>query len=328
MTVTHPSLLDRLISVPRPRPGELALTEELGPKGRRLIAGLSLISLALVALAGYWMFGRLGQPTRLYPKGQYEPTLWAPFKLWSTWRFLWEGASNTLKAAAIGTILSLLIGVLMAALRHGGRSGPRMMAAAFLIVSVVMVIAVGALSEARFAAPAAVAFVVIGLLSFGRQTATAYTEFFRACALVTLIAAPFRFFGVTPFWSVVTGLTLYYSTTIAEVVRSALRSLPKGQSEAGLAIGLTDRQSMVAVMLPQAIRRALPNVLAQTASLLKDTSLGFVVTFRDLLAQSQTLAKNPDYDNYFPMLLVCAALYITLIGTINFIANRLQRRSR
>jgi glutamate transport system permease protein len=318
--------LDRVITVPRPRSGELALTEELGPKGKRLITAISTASLAVAVLAGFWMYRRLGQPTRLYPKGQYEPALWAPFKERTTWNFLWEGAQNTLKAAAVGTALSLIIGVLMAAMRHGGKSRPWIAPTAFLATSVVVVGVVGAFSEARFGALTAVACVVIGLLSFGRQTATAYTEFFRACALVTLIAAPFRFFDVTPFWSVVIGLTLYYSTTIAEVVRSALRSLPKGQSEAGLAIGLTDRQSMTTILLPQAIRRALPNVLAQTASLLKDTSLGFVVTFQDLLKQSQGAAKQ--FDNYFPMLLVCAGLYITLIGTINYIANRLQRRSR
>ena len=59
----------------------------------------------------------------------------------------------------------------------------------------------------------------------------------------------------------------------AEVVRSSLRSLSKGQTEAGLAIGLRESQAMRLVLLPQALRRALPNLFTQAASLLKDTSL-------------------------------------------------------
>jgi glutamate transport system permease protein len=326
MTSLQRSWTDRVLSVPRPRPGELALNEELGPKGKRFVGAFSALSLVAVAYAGWWIYRRLGQPTRLYPRGQYEPALWAPFKERTTWSFLWQGAANTLRAAGVGILLALIIGVLMAAVRHGGKRQPWQAAVAYLSVSVAVIAAVGKMFSERTAALATLGCLLLGLVLLGRQTATLYTEFFRACALVVLIGSPFNLFGVTPFWSVVTGLTLYYSTTIAEVVRSALRSLPKGQTEAGLAVGLTGRQSMTNILLPQAIQRALPNVLAQTASLLKDTSLGFAVTFRDLLAQSQTAGKQ--FDNYFPMLLVCAALYIALIGTINYIANRLQRRSR
>ncbi len=320
------SFSDRLLSVPRPKAGELVLTEELGPGGKRIVMVVSLLSLLIVAYSIYWMYGRLGEPTRLYPKGQYEPSLWAPFKQGTTWKFLWQGAKLTLAAAGVGTVFAMIIGVLMASLRHGGQTRKRSYALALLAGSIALVIAAGVLTSARIAALVAVACLIIGLVFFSRQSAAAYTEFFRACALVTLIASPFRFLQVSPFWSVVLGLTLYYSTTIAEVIRSALRSLPKGQTEAGLAVGLTNKQTMTTVLLPQGLKRALPNILTQTASLLKDTSLGFVVTFRDLLTQSQGAAKQ--FDNYFPMLLVCAALYITLIGFINFTATRLQRRSR
>jgi glutamate transport system permease protein len=279
------TFLDRILSVPRPQAGELAITEELGPKGKRNVAASTVVSLVLVVYGVWWMYKRLGAPTRLYPKGQFEPTLWSPFKQVDTWRALWRGLQNTLTAATAGIVCSLIIGVLMAALRHGSPKG-----------------------------------------SFIRGLSTGYVEFFRACALVLLIASPFRFFNVSPWKSVVIGLTLYYSTTIAEVTRSALRSLPKGQTEAGLAVGLTPRQTMTLVLLPQGLRRALPNLLTQTASLLKDTSLGFIVTFADLLSISTRLGK--EYDNYLPSLIVCAAIYIVIIGTINFIATRVQRNKR
>jgi glutamate transport system permease protein len=282
---TEPSFFDRLLSVPKPRAGDLSITEELGPRGRRNVAVATGVAALLVALSVWWMYQRLGQATRLYPKGQFEPILWEPFKKADTWRALWRGLQNTLTAAAAGIACSLIIGVLMAALRHGSAKG-----------------------------------------TIARAGSTLYVEFFRACALVLLIASPFRFFDVSPWKSVVIGLTLYYSTTIAEVTRSALRSLPNGQTEAGLAIGLSNRQTMTLVLLPQGLRRALPNLLTQTASLLKDTSLGFIVTFADLLSISTRLGK--ENDNYLPALLVCAAIYIVIIGSINFVATRVQRSKR
>jgi glutamate transport system permease protein len=329
-----PSLVERMLTVPRPRAGELAITEELGPKGKRNVLISAIVSLGLVAYGLWWMYNRLGAPTRLYPKGQFEPILWEPFKRSETWQGLWNGLQQTLSAAGVGIISSVLIGVAMAALRHGaGRMPLALVAGAVLGVLATLTGAAWWRGTSPFDAWTIswwgyliAATLVVLLILAPRYASTVYVEFFRACALVLLIASPFRFFGVDPWWSVVFGLTLYYSTTIAEVTRSALRSLPKGQTEAGLAIGLSESQTMTSVLLPQAIKRALPNLLTQTASLLKDTSLGFIVTFSDLLSISQRLAKAND--NYLPSLIVCAAIYIAVIGLINFTATRLQRSQR
>jgi glutamate transport system permease protein len=318
--------LSRMLSVPRPRAGELAITEELGPRGKRNITAITIASLGLVVLAGWWMYQRLNAPTRLYPDGQFQGDLWKPFTLATTWRFLWRGTWQTLSAAAVGIVCSLIVGTIMAALRHGAEKRR------WIVLAIFSLLLVGATSIAGVSFGRngmLIASIVVLLLGIGlvpQAASTLYVEFFRACALILLIASPFRFYGISPWRSVVIGLTLYYSTTIAEVTRSALRSLPKGQTEAGLAIGLTPRQTMTSILLPQGLKRALPNLLTQTASLLKDTSLGFIVTFRDLLAQSQTLGK--EYDNYLPTLIVCAGLYIAIIGSINFLANRVQRRQR
>jgi ABC-type amino acid transport system permease subunit len=338
------SFVDRLLSVPRPRAGELAITEELGPKGKRNIGLLTLLSLLGVAAAGWWMYNRLGAATRLYPNGQFEGILWEPFKQPDTWRALRNGTYQTLGAAAVSIVVSLIIGLTMAALRHGSGERPiRLvlgMAGASAIALLVAVFikrplsvgigdrfsAVGNALTPRPGVFAVVSVLIVALIAAPKFASTVYIEFFRACALVLLIASPFRFFDVAPWWSVVFGLTLYYSTTIAEVTRSSLRSLAKGQTEAGLAVGLTESQAMTSILMPQAIKRALPNLLTQTASLLKDTSLGFIVTFADLLNISQRLAKAND--NYLPALVVCAAIYIVIIGAISFIANLVQRRQR
>jgi ABC-type amino acid transport system permease subunit len=335
------SFADRFLTVPRGRTGELSLNEELGPKGRRSVAIGSVISIALIALAVWWMYRKLTAPTRFYPGGQLQGSLWEPFTTKTTWTFLRSGIHQTLTSALVGIVFALLIGTLMASLRHGSGRLPLVpvasvsaaMATVLLgtlwikdgVSPIGVVKAIGNNPDRTLWFGGIVGVFLIGLIVVPRFTATTYVEFFRACALILLIAAPFRFVNMKPWWSVVTGLTLYYSTTIAEVARSALRSLSKGQTEAGLAIGLTPSQTMRSVLLPQAMRRALPNLLAQSASLLKDTSLGFIVTFQDLLQRSKTLGK--EFDIYLPALVVCAALYILLIGTITFIANRLQNRT-
>jgi ABC-type amino acid transport system permease subunit len=332
---------DRLLTVPQGRAGELSLNEELGPKGRRAVAVGSTLSIALIAVAIWWMYGKLTAPTRFYPGGQLQRSLWEPFTTKTTWTFLGGGIHQTLTSAVVGIILALLIGTLMAGLRHGTGPFPIVAVGSVLLAMATVLLTtiwvkdgvtpVGVLRsitnnpERSAWFSAVVGLLVLGLIFIPKITATTYVEFFRACALILLISAPFRFVNMKPWWAVVTGLTLYYSTTIAEVTRSSLRSLSKGQTEAGLAIGLTPSQTMRSVLLPQALRRALPNLVAQSASLLKDTSLGFIVTFQDLLQRSKNLGK--EFDIYLPALVVCAALYIALIGTITFIANRLQNRT-
>lgn len=284
-------LLDRVVQV-RPRPGELAITEQLGPRGKRWVLGLTLASLGALAGLIWWVYRRLGRGTRFYPKGQLQPELWEPLKLWSSWRFLLTGLLNTVKAASLGLLFALAIALLMALLRVSPKRSLR----------------VGG---------------------------TIYVELFRACALILLIIFPFRAFPKlsilgwkppsSPFASVVIGLTLYYSTVLAEVVRAGIRSLPKGQSEAAYAIGLTHGQVMRTVILPQALRRMVPTLVSQSASLLKDTSLGFAVTYEELLRRSDILGKT--YDNQLQALLAGAGLYIVCIAILTFIANRLKGRT-
>lgn len=159
---------------------------------------------------------------------------------------------------------------------------------------------------------------------------------FRACALVVLIRfAYFQFGHSFPDWksnwrygftAVVTGLTLYYSTVFAEVIRSALRSLPKGQTEAGLAIGLSDGQAMRLVLLPQALRRALPNIFTQAASLLKDTSLGQLVTFPELVTQSDIVGQFGS--NLLQSYLVAWAMYFTMVWILTKTAMQLRAGKR
>jgi glutamate transport system permease protein len=275
-----------LLDVKPSRPGELQITEELGPQGRKRAMIGTAIATALVVAGIVWVI------RRFQVKGQFEAEKWQPFRQWSIWRYLLLGLGQTLKAAGLALFLALSIGIILAMWRS---SSPKRK----------------------------------------RLPATVFTEVFRACALVLLIKFSFFQIPKTPgfrgwtlgtyaFVALVLGLTLYYSTVFAEVIRSGIRSLPKGQSEAAYAIGLTEPRAMRLVILPQALRRALPNIFTQAASLLKDTSLGVFVTYSELLSRAKIVGEFGD--NFLQAYVVAGLMYITVVAIITSTANRLQKR--
>src|SRR5690606_32996944 len=85
------------------------------------------------------------------------------------------------------------------------------------------------------------------------------------------------------YWAVVIALTLYNGSVLAEVFRAGIESLPRGQKEAGYAIGLRKNGVMRLILFPQAIRAMLPVILSQLVVTMKDTALGFIITYQELL---------------------------------------------
>ena len=77
----------------------------------------------------------------------------------------------------------------------------------------------------------------------------------------------------------ITGLTLYNGAVIAEIVRAGINALPRGQSEAASALGLSWGQTMRAILLPQAVTSMLPVLISQMVVVLKDTAIGYQITF-------------------------------------------------
>jgi hypothetical protein len=92
-----------------------------------------------------------------------------------------------------------------------------------------------------------------------------------------------------PFVAVVIALTLYNGSVIAELIRSGVQGLPKGQREAGLAIGMTQMQSLRAIEVPQALIAMLPALVSQFVVILKDSALGYIIGFPELLQNARRL---------------------------------------
>ena len=125
-----------------------------------------------------------------------------------------------------------------------------------------------------------------------RAVAALYVEFFRGVPLLVLLIWIFfvlgRFFKLTPYWSAVSGLGIFSGAFVAEIVRSGVQSVPKGQMEAARASGMTYLKAMRYVILPQALRKVLPPMASQFIILVKDSSLVSVISIVDL----SMVAKN------------------------------------
>lgn len=190
---------------------------------------------------------------------------------------------------------------------------------------------------------AALLALVLGLLSavarlserwWLRTPAFAVVEFFRAIPLVVMIfflfyAAPQAGLKLGVFWSLVVSLTLYNGSVLAEVFRAGMLSVPRGQHEAAYALGLRKNQVMRAVLLPQAVRAMLPTIVSQLVVLLKDTALGFLITYPELLYEARYLGGLAEFGRpIIPTALVIGAVYITLCTALSSLAGYLERRSR
>ena len=173
-----------------------------------------------------------------------------------------------------------------------------------------------------------VVFAVLRLSSkkYISVPATAVLEFFRGLPVLLLIFATFLLFGnvIGSFWSVVIGLTLYNGMVIAEIIRAGVLAVPKGQKEAAESLGLSESLTMRLILLPQAFRAMMPTLVAQIVVLLKDSALGYMVTYQDLLYQVNLIGRQ--YNNLIPTFLVGAALFIILNLIVAWIARWLETR--
>jgi glutamate/aspartate transport system permease protein len=117
--------------------------------------------------------------------------------------------------------------------------------------------------------------------------------------------------------------TLFEAAYFSEIVRSGIRSVRPGQVNAGFALGLTHRQVMMFVVLPQAIRNMLPVLLTQTIILFQDTSLVYVLSLTDLLGAASKVAQRDG--RLVEMYLFAAVVYLGISLAASSVVQRLQR---
>lgn len=134
----------------------------------------------------------------------------------------------------------------------------------------------------------------------------------------------FNVFEINPIYYAFIIFSLMTTGSLAEILRSAILTVDKGQLEAAQAIGLTNRQAYIRIVFPQALHAALPNLCNLVINLVKGTSLVFVMTIKDITAIAKVEASY-GYQ-YFESYLVIFILYIVICGVIQWGFNRLEKR--
>ena len=217
---------------------------------------------------------------QFYITGQLDPKYWSFFARATTWTFLGKGLLGTLEAAIMAGILAFTAG--------------------FLLM-------LGRISRFRIL----------------RGICTALIEFTRGVPTLLFI---YFFFLVVPqfgiqmsaFWKISIPVAISACGVVAEVLRSGVNAVPKGQAEAALSLGMRDGSVFLKVVFPQAIRYVIPALIAELVIVVKDTTFAYVVNFPDLMQNAKVLISN--YDALLSVYLVVAVIYIL----INYLLNRLS----
>lgn len=189
-----------------------------------------------------------------------------------------------------------------------------------------------AVSAAAFALAIGLGALLAILRLYGsapwRAAARIYIEAFRGTPV--LLQLYVLYYGLAPYYSLgplqaaILGLGLNYAAYEAEVYRGALLAVPRGQSEAARALGLSPWQTLRHVLMPQALRLALPPMTNDFVSLLKDSSLVSVLTVIELTKRMSITAV--ELRGWLLPGLACAALYLAMSLPLSELARRLERR--
>lgn len=258
-----------------------------GPKARRRHLMIAGVGVLGLAYLLWVVIAKLAEANQL------EGYMWTPFindpEVWT--EYLLPGLWETIKAAALSVILAGVFGV---------------------------VFGMGRLSH----------------LKAVRWACGAVVEFFRSVPVLMMIL--FAYYAglfslhitgeLLPLFGVVVGLTVYNSCVLAELIRSGVNSLPDGQRESGLAIGLTPFQTLTTIQLPQAVASMLPSMLSQLVVILKDSALGSMVSYLELLRAGSQLASA--FSNLIPTMIVLAVIYILINSALTNLAGVVQQRLR
>ncbi|WP_238439389.1 amino acid ABC transporter permease [Microbacterium sp. JZ31] len=226
---------------------------------------------------------------RLAATGQFAPEKWNAFTYTRIWEQILLATGRTVGAFALAAVGALALG---------------------------FVLAIGRLSDHAWV----------------RWPFTVVIEFMRAVPVLIMMfllyyGLPVIGVSLDKFLVVVLALIAYNGSVLAEVIRAGVEALPRGQREAGYAIGLRKAGVMRLILLPQAIRAMMPVILAQLVVTLKDTALGFIITYEELLFYAKFLGSQSQLDRpIVQSAIVVGAIYIALCLALSGVARIVEKR--
>lgn len=266
-----------------------------GPKARARHLTYGVIgSIILLGLLGIALW-------RMQQKGQFEAAKWTPFLESKTWTFyLLPGLITTMQAAAVAVVLSMVVGIALAMLRMSDIAVVRWASGVFV--------------EFFRAVP------VLIMMIFTWQMLV------KSSTMVSIMGSLGLTGANATFIAVVTGLVLYNGSVICEIVRNGVGSLPGGQREAGLSIGLSAAQVRRSILVPQALTAMLPALVSQIVVITKDSALGYIITYPELLSRTRQLGSANG--NTLVAYLVVAVIFILINYAITKLAEWIEGRQR
>ncbi|ANF59776.1 amino acid ABC transporter permease [Halotalea alkalilenta] len=157
-------------------------------------------------------------------------------------------------------------------------------------------------------------------ISFFRGTPLLVQLFLFYYGLPQVLSFMTRIDGVT---AAVMGLTLHFSAYMAESIRAAIVGVDRSQTDAALSIGMTQAQMMRRIVLPQAVRVALPTLVNYFIDMIKSTSLAFTLGVTEMMGATQKEAASSFL--YFEAFLTVAVIYWVVVEALSFVQRRLER---
>ena len=178
--------------------------------------------------------------------------------------------------------------------------------------------------------------LILGLLSVSRHRlvkwgSTAIIQTIRGMPLLMVIFWMFFLLpamlggGMTADWTIIVALTLFTSAYMSEIVRAGITGIPKGQMEAAVSTGLSHGQAMIHIILPQALRNMIPSFVNQFVSMIKDTSLAFIVGVTEL-TQIATQINNRTMLYPTEIFIFIAVIYFIICFAFTELSRWLERR--
>ena len=217
---------------------------------------------------------------QFYITGQLDAKYWSIFTRYTTWRFLGRGLAGTIEVALMSSVVTFA----------GG-----------------LVLMLGRISRSRVL----------------RGISTVLIEITRGIPTLLFI---YFFFLLAPqfglklpaFWKITLPVSISAAGVVAEVLRSGVNAVPKGQTEAAVSLGMRSGSVFFKIVFPQGFRYVIPALIAEIVIVLKDTTFAYVVNYADLMQNAKVLISN--YDALLSVYLVAAVIYIL----INFLLNKLS----
>lgn len=217
---------------------------------------------------------------QFYITGQLSAKYWSIFTRYTTWRFLGRGLAGTVKVALMSSVVTFAAGLLLM---------------------------LGRISRSRIL----------------RGLSTVLIEITRGIPTLLFI---YFFFLLAPqfglklpaFWKIVLPVSISAAGVVAEVLRSGVNAVPKGQTEAAVSLGMRRGSVFFKIVFPQGFRYVIPALIAEIVIVLKDTTFAYVVNYADLMQNAKVLISN--YDALLSVYLVAAVIYII----INYLLNKLS----